>query len=379
MFRQDTTPAPDPSGTPTVSAVEMARITGVGRERLRTWERRHGFPTPLRVPNGARRYHASDVRRVIAVARAVEMGLPVADAVDSILSDPTTTPIAASPTMASALEHCDAPAMALAGPPPLRVVWANGPTISAPEAPQVGAELLDAVPQFGGTAMAEIQQLMVQPGCASAVVEHRDWTSTFPMVRRSLAWRLPPSAAAEPTVVLLQLPDALPAHHDGEHVGPWLRAIGAARSMLRDERGIACVQRSLGSLVRGTGAIDAFLATRQEGRIRTATSVTGAFPARAFTVPPGSELDAALLSDEPAWLVDSASTMLGTPSRSSTLVVPLTAGGDRIGAAFLLYPAELALSEATCELLDGYGMSVALTLQREHLTSQSAMRQAVPA
>ena len=39
----------------TITATRFAELTGVSRERLRTWERRYGFPTPRRVGAGARR------------------------------------------------------------------------------------------------------------------------------------------------------------------------------------------------------------------------------------------------------------------------------------------------------------------------------------
>ena len=45
-----------------MSATRFAQLTGVSRERLRTWERRYGFPAPRRVAQGPRRYAVEDVR-----------------------------------------------------------------------------------------------------------------------------------------------------------------------------------------------------------------------------------------------------------------------------------------------------------------------------
>jgi MerR family transcriptional regulator, light-induced transcriptional regulator len=45
-------------------------LTGVSRERLRTWERRYGFPQPQRTGSGPRRYAVEDIQRVVAVRRA---------------------------------------------------------------------------------------------------------------------------------------------------------------------------------------------------------------------------------------------------------------------------------------------------------------------
>jgi hypothetical protein len=55
-------------GEQTVTATRFAALTGVSRERLRTWERRYGFPEPHRTDAGPRRYAVEDVQRVVAGA-----------------------------------------------------------------------------------------------------------------------------------------------------------------------------------------------------------------------------------------------------------------------------------------------------------------------
>jgi DICT domain-containing protein len=64
-----------------VSIGELAARTGVSEATLRTWERRHGFPLPERLPSGHRRYRAEDVERVTQVLREREAGLAVGAAV----------------------------------------------------------------------------------------------------------------------------------------------------------------------------------------------------------------------------------------------------------------------------------------------------------
>ncbi len=72
----------------TLSATDFAALTGVSRERLRTWERRHRFPEPVREHGGARRYAVDDVARVVAVRRAIEAGTPVAAALAAAAPPP---------------------------------------------------------------------------------------------------------------------------------------------------------------------------------------------------------------------------------------------------------------------------------------------------
>jgi DICT domain-containing protein len=60
---------------------ELVARTGVNEGTLRMWERRHGFPTPERLPSGHRRYHESDVDLVEQVVRERAAGLSLAAAI----------------------------------------------------------------------------------------------------------------------------------------------------------------------------------------------------------------------------------------------------------------------------------------------------------
>ena len=46
--------------TPSLTIGELAERTGLSPTTLRMWEQRHGFPTPVRLPSGHRRYEESD-------------------------------------------------------------------------------------------------------------------------------------------------------------------------------------------------------------------------------------------------------------------------------------------------------------------------------
>jgi DNA-binding transcriptional MerR regulator/methylmalonyl-CoA mutase cobalamin-binding subunit len=55
-----------------ISAVE--RDTGLSKDTLRMWERRYGFPTPLRDANGERIYPASQVEKLRLIKRLMDRG-----------------------------------------------------------------------------------------------------------------------------------------------------------------------------------------------------------------------------------------------------------------------------------------------------------------
>ena len=56
----------------TISTVE--RDTGLGKDTLRVWERRYGFPQPERDHNGERVYPAEQVERLRLMKRLIDHG-----------------------------------------------------------------------------------------------------------------------------------------------------------------------------------------------------------------------------------------------------------------------------------------------------------------
>jgi len=57
----------------TIGAVE--RDSGIARDTLRIWERRYGFPEPLRNDKGERIYSAAQLRRLQRIRRLLDQGL----------------------------------------------------------------------------------------------------------------------------------------------------------------------------------------------------------------------------------------------------------------------------------------------------------------
>lgn len=65
------TPIDTPAGLP-IAAVE--RDTGLGKDTLRVWERRYGFPKPLRDAHGERLYPMDQVERLRHIRRLMDAG-----------------------------------------------------------------------------------------------------------------------------------------------------------------------------------------------------------------------------------------------------------------------------------------------------------------
>ena len=53
----------------------VERDTGIGRDTLRVWERRYGFPEPLRDKKGERKYSEMQLRRLQRIRRLLDLGM----------------------------------------------------------------------------------------------------------------------------------------------------------------------------------------------------------------------------------------------------------------------------------------------------------------
>lgn len=62
----------DSPGLP-IAAVE--RETGLGKDTLRVWERRYGFPKPMRDSAGDRRYSAAQIQQLRLICRLLDAGM----------------------------------------------------------------------------------------------------------------------------------------------------------------------------------------------------------------------------------------------------------------------------------------------------------------
>ena len=69
-------PAPAPQNDPTPIPIAIVeRDTGIAKDTLRIWERRYGFPQPLRDTNGERHYSADEVEKLRTLKRLMDRGL----------------------------------------------------------------------------------------------------------------------------------------------------------------------------------------------------------------------------------------------------------------------------------------------------------------
>ncbi len=63
------------------SIAAVSKLTGVSCHALRVWERRYGFPSPVRSPSGHRRYPALQVAMLREIARSVQSGRSISEVI----------------------------------------------------------------------------------------------------------------------------------------------------------------------------------------------------------------------------------------------------------------------------------------------------------
>ncbi len=64
----------DPSSQPRLPIRTVSRVTGLSADTLRVWERRYGFPKPLRAESGLRMFTDDDLQRLTLIVRALHWG-----------------------------------------------------------------------------------------------------------------------------------------------------------------------------------------------------------------------------------------------------------------------------------------------------------------
>ncbi len=365
----------------TVSATEFAALTGVTRERLRTWERRHGYPAPVRVHGGARRYAVAEIPRVVGIRRAVEAGIPLKTALQAQETDPAE---AIGLTAAVALaEYAPLAVVALSGPNPLVVRSVNAVVAARPDAPRPGDDLLELAPWFAeDPGYATLRRLFTEDAMA-APCTHPDWTAGMRRGAQSLAYRLPHELGRQPLVALVGIDTArerrtreVLAQTEAEVVTlraqraldrDFAGAAGAVAEIFRSQRGAATLADAATILVRRLGAVDAGLAPTLGGALVLGRSSRGLLGPELVTVARFDDLADAVREGDPTWMPPAVAAAFGAPHGLELLIVPLQAAGEHLGALLMLFDERSVLSDTGADLLRVAAVTIALALVRERV------------
>jgi hypothetical protein len=369
-----------PPGT-LVSATRFATMTGVSRERLRTWERRYDFPRPLRVGRGPRRYELVDAPRVVAVRRAAEQGVPLPDAIAASHSA-APTGVSAS-TLQAIPERLPAPVLLLSGPAPVRIEYVNPALAERLGSPSAGSELADAAPWLEGSDFASALDALFAGSITVNECVHPAWSGLATETARSLLYVLPVEPGQAPLVAMVELdvPDErdlrselaeLRAERDRLRTQVdarerWVVATAELAALFQRESGSALLQATAETIVRRLPPIDAGVAVYMGGELALGSSTRGLLGPCMVTVTAHADIAAVLRNGVPAWLEPSTAAAFGAPADVHLLAVPVAVVGETLGAVLLVLDEPRPIAGEVGALLTTLSAAIGFALLRERL------------
>lgn len=369
-------------GGQTVSATEFAELTGVSRERLRTWERRFGFPRPARVAHGPRRYALADAARVVAVRRAAEQGVPLARAIaDAAIApaDGETSPA----TLATIAAVAPIPVVLVSGPEPLRVAYVNAPLQSGGDAIAPG-DRLDALPWFMGSDLERTLRTLFAGDTAALETSHPAWIGGETL-ERSIAYRVPGDAGEAPVVALVGI-DRDEERRARRELGElqqeltrvrvreqrrqrWLALAASLAERFQHEAGEALLGATVDTLVRRLGAVDAGVALYVAGQLALDTTSRGLLGPHTVTVTRYDDLATLMQHSRPQWLAPATAGAFGVHAGLHCLAVPIGVVGERLGVLLIVFDELAALDEDIRHLLTVVAAGLGFTVLRDRFVA----------
>jgi hypothetical protein len=370
----------EPLGT-LVSATRFATMTGVSRERLRTWERRYGFPRPRRVARGPRRYELSDAARVVAVRRAAEQGVPLRDA---IADSPAMAPAGVSATTLQAIpERLPAPILLVSGPAPVRIEYVNPALAERIGSVVPGTELFEVAPWLAGSECESAFAALFAGGARSFECVHPAWSAVAAETARSLMYLLPVEPGRSPLVAMVELdaPDDRDVRSELSAVKTdrdrlrttvdardrWVLATAELAALFQRETGPALLQATAETIVHRLPPIDAGVAVYMGGELALGSSTRGLLGPRMVTVTAHADIAAVLRDGAPAWLEPSTAAAFGAPADVVVLAVPVAVVGETLGAVLLVMDEPRPIAGEVQTLLTVLSAAIGFALLRERL------------
>ncbi len=373
----------------TVSATRFSELTGVTRERLRTWERRHGFPEPTRIGSGPRRYAVGDVVRVVAIRHAAAAGVPLPEAIAAArAAAPPDVPPAAA--FRATVEGAPVPVALISGPEPLRLIWINA-TLRAIEGAPTPGEILPAI---AGHRTGETIREHFAGTLPRVAVEHPPWGGSVAgpgsaaITTRSIVYRLATEPGETPLIAIVGVEtrgeheartalanaeaELVQLRRSAERHDRWLDALGELAAEFQHEPGPDVVASGLDILIRQTGAVDVGLASYVSGRLALHGTRRGVLRATALTVAAHPQIGRALRDVDGAWLDEPTVRSLGVPEGLHAVGVPVAVAGEVLGMLVMVFDEVDPLDEDNRRLLAAISASIGFALLRDRLVRELA-------
>lgn len=372
----------------TLTSREFVALTGVTAERVRTWQRRFGFPASTPDRRGRRGFFATDVPRVLAVKQLVAGGEPVAEAVRGVLAGRALR--VDSAVLEDAFGALPAPVVAVAGAAQVEVVWANAAALDA--APGDDAREL---PHPLADRSSALRNLLVEPPESPVWLAHRPWfsgaepTSATELITpvRSMVWAFGAPTFVPAILVIVDIPvadldaateaanaqaaaqardeETAARSHKARTEREWAGAVGAARRALQRGVGRRAIDDALGALVAAKVVDDAMIVLPQGDEMRVVLSAKGRPLTAALSAQARLELVASVLADGPVPLEGEAARELSGCDGRQVFGAPLIAGRAELGYVVLVADQSPASPCPPCDLVMAFASNLAAAISRD--------------
>lgn len=366
----------------TVSATEFAELTGVSRERLRTWERRFDFPRPDRVAHGPRRYALADATRVVAVRRAAEQGVPLPRAIADALAAASAAAVSEA-ALATVAAVAPIPMVLVSGPEPLRIAYVNATLQASGEAIAPGA-LLDSLPWFMGSDLERTLRTLFAGDTAALECAHPAWAGGG-TTERSIAYRVPAGPGEPPAVALVGI-DRDEERRARRELGElqqeltrvrvreqrrqrWLALAASLAERFQRDAGEALLGTTVDTLVRRLGAVDAGVALYVAGQLALGTTSRGLLGPHMVTVTRYDDLAGLMQRSAPEWLAPATAGAFGVHAGLHCLAVPIGVVGERLGVLLIVFDELAALDEDVRHVLTVVAAGLGFVVLRDRLVA----------
>jgi DNA-binding transcriptional MerR regulator len=365
-----------------VSATRFAALTGVSRERLRTWERRYDFPDPQRIGAGPRRYDIADAGTVVAVRRAAEEGVPLPRAIAEARAKVPETEVCDS-TLAAVAVNLPSPLMLLSGPAPVTVTYVNPAMAAIPSGPQPGDELALLAPWVPGSQLQQAVSAVFTTDARHIECTRPSWSPAGPEQVSSLVYRLRAEAGQTPQVAVVELEHSREREikralttlqqeregldHQLERHTRWLGAVAELAELFQRESGTALMQATADTLVRRLPPIDAGVAVYMAGELALGSSSRGLLGPRMVTVTAHQDLAEVLREGSPAMLDPASAAAFGAPGDVHVLAVPVAVVGETLGTLLLVLDEPREIDSELQTLLSVLSAAMGFALLRDRL------------
>lgn len=363
-------------------------MTGVSRERLRTWERRFGFPSPLRVGHGPRRYELGDAARVVAVRRAAEQGVPLSDAIAA--TNATAPSGVSSSTLQAISERLPAPVLLLSGPAPVRIEYVNLALADRLGSPAPGTVLGGVAPWLAGSECEEALLALFAGTTRQRECVHPAWSGFSTQTSRSLLYTLPVEPGRAPLVAMVELAavderdlrtELAELRSDRDRLRTltdrrdrWVVATSELAALFQRETGPTLLQATAETIVRRLPPIDAGIAIYMGGELALGSSTRGLLGPAMVTVTAYADIAAVLRNGVPAWLEPATAAAFGAPADVLLLAVPVAVVGETLGAIIMAMDELRPITGEVGHLLGVLSAAIGFVLLRDRLVEGARER-----